>query len=113
MSDRKPVSPRTPAILEDPARNRGVAFSVREREELGLAGRLPSAVLTLGGQAERAWAQLRSLPNDLAKRARNVKRIERQNAAWIGGIPARHAIAVRHGERALLVSVADEPSCSL
>jgi malate dehydrogenase (oxaloacetate-decarboxylating) len=67
MSDRKPVSPRTPAILEDPARNRGVAFSVREREELGLAGRLPSAVLTLGGQAERAWAQLRSLPNDLAR----------------------------------------------
>ncbi len=67
MNDRKPVSPRTPAILEDPARNRGVAFSVREREELGLAGRLPSGVLTLGGQAERAWAQLRSLPNDLAR----------------------------------------------
>src|SRR5260370_3676030 len=62
MNDRKPVSPRTPAILEDPAPNRGVAFSVREREELGLAGRLPSGVLTLGGQAERAWSQLRALP---------------------------------------------------
>jgi len=67
MSDRKALSPGTPAILEDPARNRGVAFSVREREELGLTGRLPSGVLTLGEQAERTAAQLRSLPNDLAR----------------------------------------------
>ncbi len=54
-------------ILEDPARNRGVAFSVKEREELGLTGRLPSAVLTLGEQAERAYAQLLSLPDSLAR----------------------------------------------
>jgi len=67
MSDRKPMSPRTPAILEDPARNRGVAFSVREREELGLTGRLPSGVLTLGEQAERTSAQLRSLPDNPAR----------------------------------------------
>jgi malate dehydrogenase (oxaloacetate-decarboxylating) len=67
MSDRKPMSPRTPAILEDPARNRGVAFSVRERDELGLTGRLPSGVLTLGEQAQRTSAHLRSLPNDLAR----------------------------------------------
>ena len=67
MSDRKALSPRTPAILEDPARNRGVAFSVREREALSLTGRLPSGVLTLGEQAERTAAQLRSLPNDLAR----------------------------------------------
>jgi malate dehydrogenase (oxaloacetate-decarboxylating) len=65
--DRKAVSPRIPAILEDPARNRGVAFSVREREELGLTGRLPSGVLTLGEQAERTAAQLRSLPDNLAR----------------------------------------------
>jgi malate dehydrogenase (oxaloacetate-decarboxylating) len=67
MSDRKALSPRTRTILEDPARNRGVAFSVREREELGLTGRLPSGVLTLSEQAERTAAQLRSLPNDLAR----------------------------------------------
>jgi malate dehydrogenase (oxaloacetate-decarboxylating) len=67
MSERKAVSPRIPAILEDPARNRGVAFSVREREELGLTGRLPSGVLTLGEQAERTAAQLRSLPDNLAR----------------------------------------------
>jgi malate dehydrogenase (oxaloacetate-decarboxylating) len=67
MSERKAEWPRTPAILEDPARNRGVAFSVREREALGLTGRLPSGVLTLGEQTERIAAQLRSLPNDLAR----------------------------------------------
>src|SRR5580693_5905776 len=67
MSDRKALSPRTRTILEDPARNRGVAFTVREREELGLTGRLPSGVLTLGEQAERTAAQLRSLPDNLAR----------------------------------------------
>jgi malate dehydrogenase (oxaloacetate-decarboxylating) len=67
MSDRNPTPPRTRPILEDPARNRGAAFSVREREELSLTGRLPPAVLTLAEQADRAFAQLGSLPGALAK----------------------------------------------
>ncbi len=31
-----------PAVLNDPLRNRGVAFTPAEREALGLTGRLPS-----------------------------------------------------------------------
>ncbi len=59
---------RTPAILNDPARNRGVAFTVEERAGLGLTGRLPPAVLTLDEQAERVYIQLRSAPADIARK---------------------------------------------
>jgi malate dehydrogenase (oxaloacetate-decarboxylating) len=51
----------------DPLRNRGAAFNYDERKQLGLLGRLPSAVLTLEQQARRAWAQLQEQPTDLAK----------------------------------------------
>jgi malate dehydrogenase (oxaloacetate-decarboxylating) len=56
-----------PSVLTDPVRNRGVAFTVAERAALGLLGRLPSAVLTLEQQAQRAYAQLRRQGSDLAK----------------------------------------------
>ncbi len=56
-----------PAVLNDPLRNRGVAFTLAEREALGLTGRLPSAVLTLDQQAQRAYAQLQAQGDDLAK----------------------------------------------
>ncbi|HMD23450.1 MAG TPA: oxaloacetate-decarboxylating malate dehydrogenase, partial [Streptosporangiaceae bacterium] len=59
---REATTPRTHSILNDRVRNRGVAFSVRERAELGLTGRLPPAVLTLDQQAERAYSQLRAMP---------------------------------------------------
>jgi malate dehydrogenase (oxaloacetate-decarboxylating) len=56
-----------PAVLNDPLRNRGVAFTLADREALGLTGRLPSGVLTLEQQAGRVWAQLQMQPDDLAK----------------------------------------------
>ena len=56
-----------PAALDDPLVNRGVAFTEKEREALGLTGRLPSAVLTLEQQARRAYEQLGRQPDDLAK----------------------------------------------
>jgi malate dehydrogenase (oxaloacetate-decarboxylating) len=59
--------PAVPDVLEDPLRNRGVAFTPRQREDLGLTGRLPSAVLSLEEQARRAYEQLRRQPTDLAK----------------------------------------------
>ena len=59
--------PAVPAVLDDPLRNHGVAFTQREREELGLSGRLPAAVLTLAEQADRAWEQLNRQDSDLAK----------------------------------------------
>lgn len=59
--------PAEPAVLNDPLRNRGVAFTLAEREALGLTGRLPSGVLTLEEQARRAWQQLQAQGDDLAK----------------------------------------------
>jgi len=53
--------------LDDPILNRGVAFSAAEREALGLTGRLPSGVLTLEEQAQRAYRQLQDQGSDLAK----------------------------------------------
>lgn len=53
--------------LNDPQRNRGTAFTREQREQLGLVGRLPSAVETLDQQAARAYAQLGQQPSDLAK----------------------------------------------
>ncbi|MDO0929885.1 NAD-dependent malic enzyme [Streptomyces sp. TG1A-8] len=61
------LTPAIPTALSDPLLNRGVAFTRSERKKLGLTGRLPSGVLTLGQQAERAYRQLGSLPSDLAR----------------------------------------------
>jgi malate dehydrogenase (oxaloacetate-decarboxylating) len=44
-------------VLDDPFRNRGVAFTHAEREALGLTGRLPAAVLSLEDQARANWLQ--------------------------------------------------------
>ena len=60
-------TPAEPTVLNDPLRNRGVAFTLAEREALGLTGRLPSGVLTLEEQARRAWLQLQAQGSDLAK----------------------------------------------
>src|SRR5271167_193383 len=60
-------TPAVPAALDDPLVNRGVAFTEKEREALGLTGRLPSAVLTLEQQARRVYEQLQRQPDDLAK----------------------------------------------
>src|SRR5712672_4686188 len=68
MSNRKPASPHVPAILEDPVRNRGVAFSAEERAVLGLTGRLPPGVLTLDDQSRRAYSQLQSQPASSARK---------------------------------------------
>ena len=53
--------------LYDPSVNHGVAFTRKERAALGLTGRLPTAVLSLDQQAERAYRQLQAQPTDLAK----------------------------------------------
>lgn len=67
MRRNSATSPAVPDVLDDPLRNRGVAFTHHEREALGLTGRLPPAVLTLAEQARLAWEQLRQQPTDLAK----------------------------------------------
>ncbi|TVT59340.1 NAD-dependent malic enzyme [Amycolatopsis rhizosphaerae] len=54
-------------VLQDRFRNRGTAFTLAQRAELGITGRLPAAVETLDEQAARAYAQLRRQPSDLQK----------------------------------------------
>jgi malate dehydrogenase (oxaloacetate-decarboxylating) len=65
MSD--PHTPRIPPALAAPSLNRGVGFTHEQRRQLGLTGRLPSAVLTLEEQADRVWHQLQSLATDLGR----------------------------------------------
>ncbi|MCW9714688.1 NAD-dependent malic enzyme [Avibacterium sp. 21-594] len=48
----------TPDILTNPLTNKGTAFTLEERNKLGLTGRLPAAVETLDEQAKRAYEQL-------------------------------------------------------
>jgi malate dehydrogenase (oxaloacetate-decarboxylating) len=60
-------APAIPHVLEDPIQDRGTAFTEEERDALGLTGRLPSAVLTLEQQAQRAYQQMLRQGDDLAK----------------------------------------------
>src|SRR5712671_4325221 len=59
--------PRGRALLRHPRFNRGTAFTAEERAALGLEGLLPSAVLSLDGQARRSYAQYRAQSDDLAR----------------------------------------------
>lgn len=61
------TSARGRAVLADPRLNRGTAFTPAERRDLGLDGLIPPRVLTLDEQADRAYAQYRAQPTDLAK----------------------------------------------
>ncbi len=54
-------------VLADPRLNHGTAFTVDERDELGLVGLLPPEVLTLDQQAGRAYAQYCRQRDDLGK----------------------------------------------
>jgi malate dehydrogenase (oxaloacetate-decarboxylating) len=67
MSMRAAPAPAIPDVLEDPILDKGTAFTESERDTLGLTGRLPSAVLTLDQQAQRAYQQMLRQDDDLAK----------------------------------------------
>jgi malate dehydrogenase (oxaloacetate-decarboxylating) len=67
MSMRTEPAPAIPEVLQDPIRDKGTAFTDAERDALGLTGRLPSAVLTLDQQAQRAYQQMLRQADDLAK----------------------------------------------
>jgi malate dehydrogenase (oxaloacetate-decarboxylating)(NADP+) len=55
------------SLLEDPARNKGTAFTREERERLGLIGLLPDAVEDIGRQVERVLGHLEQKPSDLER----------------------------------------------
>jgi len=55
------------SVLTTAMLNRGTAFTLAEREALGLTGLLPDGVSTIESQLHRAYAQYRRQPDDLAK----------------------------------------------
>ncbi|MBF1352234.1 MAG: NAD-dependent malic enzyme [Mogibacterium diversum] len=55
-------------ILNNPFLNKGTAFTLEERQELGLIGLLPPYVQTIEEQAAETYAQLKTKANDLEKR---------------------------------------------
>src|SRR5215468_7138206 len=54
-------------VLISPLLNRGTAFTLGERDALGLTGLLPDGVSTIEGQLRRVYAQYQAQPDDLAK----------------------------------------------
>jgi malate dehydrogenase (oxaloacetate-decarboxylating)(NADP+) len=54
-------------VLNNPRRNRGTAFTQKEREDLGLVGLLPAGIETLDQQVDRVLGNLAQKPNDLEK----------------------------------------------
>ena len=55
-------------ILNNPFLNKGTAFTLEERKELGLIGLLPPYVQTIEEQASQTYAQMQTKANDLEKR---------------------------------------------
>jgi malate dehydrogenase (oxaloacetate-decarboxylating) len=55
-------------ILQDPFSNKGTAFTMAEREELGLVGLLPTKIQSLGEQVAQAYAQYNTKVSDIEKR---------------------------------------------
>jgi malate dehydrogenase (oxaloacetate-decarboxylating) len=58
---------RGASVLASPLLNRGTAFTVAQRTELGLTGLLPDRVSTIEGQLARVYAQYLRQPDDLSK----------------------------------------------
>ncbi|KXT84871.1 malolactic enzyme [Streptococcus oralis] len=59
---------RAHEILNNPFLNKGTAFTMEERKELGLIGLLPPYVQTIEEQAEQAYQHFLRKPSDLEKR---------------------------------------------
>ena len=55
------------ALLDDPIRNKGTAFTSEERRQYGLEGLLPHSVESLDRQVERVTEHLDAKPSDLER----------------------------------------------
>lgn len=102
--------PAEPAVLNDPLRNRGVAFTLADREALGLTGRLPSGVLTLEEQARRAWQQLQAQGDDLAKNVYMEQLHDRNEVLYYRGRPMTwcRPYRTRYGSRPTPIRCRDD-----
>lgn len=64
---RLQIHARGLAVLDDPEVNRGTAFTMDERDKLGLHGLLPSAMETSEQQADRCYEQFIAKGSDVEK----------------------------------------------
>lgn len=55
-------------IINDPFKNKGTAFSLAERKQLGLEGLLPPYIQSIEEQVKQTYAQFENKPTALAKR---------------------------------------------
>jgi malate dehydrogenase (oxaloacetate-decarboxylating)(NADP+) len=69
-ASKPPKNPRVPRgefLLNDPARNKGTAFTAEERRRYGLEGLLPDSVESLDRQLERVLRHLEVKPTELER----------------------------------------------
>lgn len=83
------VALRGDAILTNPHWNKGTAFTVDERKQFGLIGRLPYQVNTLDEQCQRAYDQLLSRNTALRKNS-FLQSLKDQNTTLFYQLLRRH-----------------------
>ncbi|KAI9513089.1 hypothetical protein F5148DRAFT_1158637 [Russula earlei] len=83
------VALRGDAILTNPLWNKGTAFTLKERKQLGLMGRLPYKVNTIDQQCQRAYDQLLSRDTPLRKNS-FLQSLKEQNSVLFYQLLLRH-----------------------
>jgi len=76
-------------IMNNPRFNKGMGFTLKEREEFDLVGRLPSGVSTLDQQCDRAWDQFKARTNNMAKNT-FLQSLKAQNWVLYYSLLGRH-----------------------
>jgi hypothetical protein len=83
------VALRGDAILTNPHWNKGTAFTMKERKQFGLVGRLPHQVNSLDQQCQRAYDQLSSRDGPLRKNS-FLQSLKEQNLVLFYQLLRRH-----------------------
>src|SRR3989338_8993790 len=76
-------------VLHDPMWNKGTAFSLEERDRLGVRGLLPPVLKTIEQQKERVLSHLSMLANDVEKN-RYLQDFQNRNETLFHRILADH-----------------------
>ena len=100
------------AVLNTPLLNKGTAFTLEEREDLGLTGLLPPVISTLMEQVKAAYAQSSAFPMRLNKNIYLTALHDRNEVLFyrLVGAPARTTHIVNdyggHEDAAVTMSAA-------